>query len=128
MQLNVQHQAATQYPFLTPLLNMVWLQKDVGGSCLSHYMIWGVAIRFPRHIQMTKLVQLDANICPYLMALMIAALKHQNKTLSILKSLKLDIVSDVDWENRIMLDASKYNEKWSIIGLQLASRAITPEN
>ena len=90
-----------------PLVNMVRLQKDVGGSHLSYSMMRDIARGFATHIPITKLVHLDADIHFYLTTLMIAALKHYNETLIVPKSLKSDVIPDMEWENMIMWDPSK---------------------
>ena len=46
---------------------------------------------------MTKLVHLDANIQPYLIALMIATLKHRKETLKIPDSINYEVIPDAEW-------------------------------
>ena len=57
-------------------VNMTRLQRDVNGNQVSRSMMWDVTRGFAHRVSMTKLVHLDADIQPYLAALMIAALKH----------------------------------------------------
>ena len=60
-------------------------------------MMWDVARGSARRVPMTKLVHLDANIQPYLAALMIAAMKHHKETLKIPDSINYEIVPDAEW-------------------------------
>ena len=78
--------------------------------------MWDVARAFARRVPMTKLVHLDANIQPYLAALMIAALKHHKETLKISDSINYEIVPDAEWQNMILRDASKNYNQYGVIG------------
>ena len=60
-------------------------------------MMWDVASGFARRVPTTKLVHLDADIQPYLAALMIAALKHHKETLKIPDSINYKIIPDAKW-------------------------------
>ena len=60
-------------------------------------MMWDVTRGFAHRVPMTKLVHLDANIRPYLAALMITALKHHKETLKIPDSNNYEIVPDAEW-------------------------------
>ena len=60
-------------------------------------MMWDVARAFARSVPMTKLVHLDANIQPYLAALMITTLKHHKETLKHPDFINYKIVPDTKW-------------------------------
>ena len=77
-----------------PSVNMTRLQQDVNGNRALRSMMWDVARSFARRVPMTKLVHLDANIQPYLAALMITALKYHKETLKIPDSINYKIVPD----------------------------------
>ena len=59
--------------------------------------MWDVARGFVHRVPMTKLVHLDADIQPYLAALMIGTLKHQKETLKIPDSVNYEIILDTEW-------------------------------
>ena len=81
----------------TPSVYMTRLQQDVNGNRASRSMMLDVARGFARRVPMAKLVHLDADIQPYLAALMIAALKHHKETLKIPDSINYEIVPDAKW-------------------------------
>ena len=79
-------------------------------------MIWDGARGFTHRVPMTKLVYLDADIRPYLAALMIAAPNHYKETLKTPDSINYEILPDTEWQNMIMRDASKHDDQYGIIG------------
>ena len=80
-----------------PSINMTRLQWDVNDNQASRSMMWDVSRGFARRVTMTKLVHLDADIPPYLAALMIATLKHHKETLKTPDSINYEIVPDSEW-------------------------------
>ena len=79
-------------------------------------MMWAVARGFACRVPMTKLVHLDADIRPYLAAIMIDALKHPKETLKIPDSIIYKIIPDAGCQNMIMRGASKNYDQYGAIG------------
>ena len=55
-------------------------------------MLMDVARGFARRVSMTKLIHMDSDIRPYLVALMTAALDHHGEILRILDSLNFQVM------------------------------------
>ena len=79
-----------------PGVSMTRLQQDINGNRAFRSMMWDVARGFACRVPMTKLVHLDADIQPYLAALMIATLKHHKETLKIPDSINYEIIPDAE--------------------------------
>ena len=79
-------------------------------------MIVDVARGFVRRVSMTKLVYLDANIRPYLAALMITTLKHDKETFKIPDYINYETIPDTEWQNMIMRGTSKNYDQYGVIG------------
>ena len=62
-------------------LNLRYPRNNEGRRGPMCQLLWDVARGFARRVPLTKLVHLDADIRPYLTALLIAALYHHRETL-----------------------------------------------
>ena len=82
--------------------------------------MYDVARGFARQVPLTKLVNLDLDIRPYLTSLMISALHRHNDELVIPQGLKFRQVPIEHFENMIMKKAGENYDQWGAIGAQLA--------
>ena len=73
-------------------LSLKYPRDSEGRKGQARQLLWDVARGFARRVPLTKLVHLDADIRPYLTALLIAALYHHRETLILPEGMKYKFV------------------------------------
>ena len=86
-------------------------------------LLFDVARGLAHRVPLTKLVELDGNMQPYLAALMVAALVRAHKTLTIPDTLKLRQVSMEAFENMLQAEAGKAYDNYGAISRSLLGAA-----
>ena len=75
-----------------PPVSISSLYRDENGKRTSRTMLMDVAQGFARRVPMTKLIQMDSDIRPYLAALMIATLNYHGEILRISDLLNFQVM------------------------------------
>ena len=73
-------------------------------------LLFDVTRRLARRVPLTKLVELHGNICPYLTALMLAALVWVAKTLVVPEGIHISMITWETFDNMLLKEAGhNYN-------------------
>ena len=89
----------------------------------SRTLLFDVARGLARRVPLTKLVELDGDVRPYLAALMVAALVHAHETLVVPDTLQLRRVSLEAFENMLQAEAGKAYDNYGTISRSLLGAA-----
>ena len=85
----------------------------------SRTLLFDVARGMARRIPLTKLVQLDSDVRPYLASLMIAAMAKAGDRLAYPEGMALQPMTKAAFDNMLLEDASKVYDNYGLIGSQL---------
>ena len=69
-------------------------------------LLFDVACGLAHRVPLTKLVELDGNICPYLAALMVATLAWVGKTLVVVEGTHITTMTREAFDNMLLKEAS----------------------
>ena len=89
----------------------------------SRTLLFDVARGLARRVPLTKLVELDGDVRPYLAALMVAALVRAHETLVVPDTLQLRRVSLEAFENMLQAEAGKAYDNYGTISRSLLGAA-----
>ena len=89
----------------------------------SRTLLFDVARGLARRVPLTKLVELDGDVRPYLAALMVAALMRAHETLVVPDTLQLRRVSLEAFENMLQAEAGKAYDNYGTISRSLLGAA-----
>ena len=89
----------------------------------SRTLLFDVARGLACRVPLTKLVELDGDVRPYLAALMVAALVHAHETLVVPDTLQLRRVSLEAFENMLQAEAGKAYDNYGTISRSLLGAA-----
>jgi hypothetical protein len=89
-------------------------------------MLNDIARGLARRVPLTKLVELDGDVRPYLAALMIAALHKAGDALVVPDQMTIRKVTEQEFENLLVSEAGKAYDNYGIIGRDLV-QATAPE-
>ena len=78
-----------------------------GSKAPTRTLLFDVARGLARRVPLTKLVELDGDVRPYLASLMVAALHRAKDTLTVPDDLRIDYVTREQFENMLSRDAGK---------------------
>ena len=81
------------------------------GKTLLFDVTCGLAHRVP----LTKLVELDGNICPYLTALMVATLTWVSKTLVVVEGTHITTITREAFDNMLLKEASHNYDNYRVV-------------
>lgn len=79
-----------------------------------------------RRVPLTKLLEMDATIRPYLVALMVSALEAAGETLVVPDTLKLSRVTQDYYKEHLALKASEGYNRWGRLGNMFAGSKDQP--
>ena len=80
----------------------------------SMTLLFHVACRLARHIPLTKLVELDGDIRPYLATLMVAALARAGKTLVVPEGMRISMMTREAFDNMLLKEARCNYDNYSL--------------
>ena len=86
-------------------------------------LLFDIARGLARRVPLTKLVELDGDVRPYLAALMVAALVRAHETLVVPDTLQLRRVSLEAFENMLQAEAGKAYDNYGTISRSLLGAA-----
>ena len=88
----------------------------------SRTLLFDVARGMAHRIPLTKLIQLDADIRPYLASLMVAAMAKAGDRLAYPQGMALQPMTQAAFDNMIIEDVAKVYDNYGLIGSQLGDR------
>ena len=81
----------------------------------SRTLLFDVACRLARRVPLTKLVELDGDVCTYLATLMVATLARMGKTLVVLEGTQISTMTREAFDNMLLKEAGcNYNNYWLV--------------
>jgi hypothetical protein len=82
-------------------------------------MLNDIARELARHVPLTKLVQLDGDVCPYLASLMIAALNKAGDELVVPDTLRIRKLTEEAFDNLLKAEAGRTYDNYRTIAKAL---------
>ncbi len=99
-----------------------------GSKAPTRTLLFDVARGLARRVPLTKLVELDGDVRPYLASLMVAALHRAKDTLTVPDDLRIDFVTREQFENMLAKDAGKQYENYGKIAHNLIGNSLSAED
>ena len=81
----------------------------------SRTLLFDIAHGLARRILLTKLVELDGDICPYLAALMVATLARAFKTLVVPEGTSISTMTREAFDNMFLKEASHNYDNYGLV-------------
>ena len=81
----------------------------------SRTLLFDVACGLARHIPLTKLVELDGNVHPYLAALMVATLVRAGETLVVPEGMRISMMTREAFNNMLLKEASYNYDNYGLV-------------
>ena len=81
----------------------------------SRTLLFDVARRLARRVLLTKLVELDSNVRPYLAALMVAALVQAGETLVVPEGTRISTMTREAFNNMLLKEAGHNYNNYGLV-------------
>ena len=81
----------------------------------SRTLVFDVARGLARRVPLTKLVELDGDVYPYLAALMVAALAWVGKTLVVPKGTCISMMTKEAFDNMLLKEAGRNYDNYGLV-------------
>ena len=81
----------------------------------SRTLLFDVACRLARHVPLTKLVELDGDVRPYLAALMVAALAWVGETLVVPEGTRISTMTREAFDNMLLKEAGCSYDNYGLV-------------
>ena len=82
---------------------------------LSRMLLFDVACGLARRVPLTKLVELDGNICLYLAALMVATLAWAGETLVVPEGMRISMMTREAFDNMLLKEAGRNYDNYGLV-------------
>ena len=82
---------------------------------LGKTLLFNVAHGLARRVPLTKLVELDGDVCPYLAALMVATLAWAGKTLIVPEGTRVTMMMRQAFDNMLLKEASHNYSNYGLV-------------
>ena len=89
--------------------------REVGRESLGKTLLSNVTCRLACRVLLTKLVELDGDICPYLATLMVATLVWVGETLAMLEGIQIMIMIREAFDNMFLKEASSNYNNYELV-------------
>ena len=103
----------------TPIASALFdaIPRGEGGKRrgLSRTLLFDVAHRLACRVLLTKLVELDGDVCPYLAALMVATLVWVGKTLVVPEGTPISMMTREAFNNMLLNEASRNYDNYGLV-------------
>ena len=83
----------------------------------SRTLLFDVARRLAHRVPLTKLVELDGDVCPYLTALMVATLVWAGETLVVPEGTRISMMMREAFNNMLLKEAGRKYNNYGLISL-----------
>ena len=93
------------------------MPKGEGGRRrgLGKTLLFNIARGLARRVPLTKLVELNGDVCPYLTSLMVAALAQVGKTLVVLEGMCITAMIQEAFDNMLLKEASRNYNNYRLV-------------
>ena len=81
----------------------------------SKTLLYDVTRRLARRVPLTKLVELDSDLCPYLATLMVAALAWVDKTLVVPEGIHITMITREAFNNMLLKEAGCNYDNYGLV-------------
>ena len=81
----------------------------------SRTLLFDVACGLAHRVPLTKLVELDGDVCPYLAALMVAALARVGETLVVPEGTRISTMTREAFDNMLLKEASHNYDNYGLV-------------
>ena len=81
----------------------------------SRTLLFDVACGLACQVPLTKLVELDGNVCPYLTALMVAALAQAGETLVVPEGTRISTMTREAFDNMLLKEAGRNYDNYRLV-------------
>ena len=78
-------------------------------------LLFDVARRLARHVPLTKLLELDGNVRPYLATLMVAALARAGETLVVPEGMRISMMMREAFDNMLLKEARRNYNNYGLV-------------
>ena len=78
-------------------------------------LLFDVARGLAHHVPLTKLVELDSDVHPYLAALMVAALAWVGKTLVVPEGMRISMMTREAFDNMLLKEARRNYNNYGLV-------------
>ena len=82
---------------------------------LGKTLLFDVTRGLAHRVLLTKLVELDGNICPYLAALMVAALEQADETLVVPEGTRITMITREAFNNILLKEAGHNYDNYGLV-------------
>ena len=89
--------------------------KEEGGEGWARPSYFNVTCRLACRVPLTKLVELDGNVCPYLATLMVATLAWAGKTLVVPEGTRITTMMREAFDNMLLKEAGHNYNNYGLV-------------
>ena len=102
-------------PIAAALFNAI--PRGEGGKRrgLSRTLLFNITRGLARRVPLTKLVELDGDVHPYLAALMVATLAWAGKTLVVLEGTRISMMKREAFDNMLLKEAGRNYDNYGLV-------------